>query len=117
MRKIIATLTLSAAAFAGITGTAEAGGRRPPKPPAANCTNASQRMLALQAETRRLEAERAQIRAEQAANDTGTGNFSVKDQALADQLLARESANQNAQNANSQAKADLSRLCNIPFLI
>jgi hypothetical protein len=30
-------------------------------------------------------------------------------------LLAQETTNQNAMNANSQAKADLSHACGIPF--
>ena len=49
-----------------------------------------------QAETRLLEAERAQIRAAQAANDTGTGNFSVIDQALKSLLGHRWLSTPNA---------------------
>jgi hypothetical protein len=115
MRKAIAVFVLSTAALTGFSTTAEA--VRRPRPPAVDCTNAAARMSQLQGETRRLEAERARIRAAQAANDTGAGNFSVKDQVLADQLLVQESANQNAMNANSQAKGDLSRACGIAFAL
>jgi hypothetical protein len=98
----------------GTTAEAAKARSRPPLG-RVNCSNAAAQMAALVAITRTLEAERARIRAEQAANDTGSGNFSVKDQTLADQLLVRETANQNAMNANSQAKGDLSRACGIPF--
>jgi hypothetical protein len=104
-----------AEALAQSLTTEAAQGRRRPGSPAINCTNATAQMAALVAAARVLEVERAQIRAEQAANDTGNGNFSVKDQALADRLLARETTNQNAMNANGQARSDLSRACGIPF--
>jgi hypothetical protein len=114
MRKMIATLALSVAAVGGFAGQTQAA-RRPPKPPAVDCTNASARMQQLAAEGRIIDARLKDVRAQMAANTTG--NFSVINQTLADQLFAQETALVNASNANSQAKGDLSRACNIPFVI
>jgi hypothetical protein len=116
MKKAIATLTLSAAVLTGVatfSGPATAASRRP-RPPAVDCTNAQAHMQQLFVEGRALDTQLKSIRAQQAANTTG--NFSVINQTLADQLFAQETAVSNAANANSQAKGDLSRACGIPFL-
>jgi hypothetical protein len=70
MKKTLAGLTIMAALLGGFGSSAQAA-RRPSRPPAVNCTNASAQMAQLVAEGRALDEQRAQIRAAQAANRCG----------------------------------------------
>ncbi len=125
MKRALAGMALTVLFAGGTVGIAHAGSR--PRP-AANCTNASAQMAQLAAEGRALDAQRAQLRAAELANLLPLNKYqiaaglspnqaAVRDQQLADQLFVQTTAVANKQQANSQARGDLSRACNIPFVL
>lgn len=105
-----------AAAAITQTGTAPsegAQGRRRPPAPGDQCKTAAARLAQLQAEGRALDAEYARVLAEYRANDAGNGT--AINLTLAEQQLAQLGDIRTKQNANSQAKYDLSSACGLPF--
>jgi hypothetical protein len=117
MKKFLAAAALSAGLVGGaLVSAGPASARpRPPKPPAANCTNAPARYDQLVKEFKALLAERVVLNARKEANRLPGGSpSSVISETEAEILLFLAGQNEDRQVANSQARYDLSVACGTP---